>query len=213
MELLKDAVDRKAYPSRLSAVPEVEKRKRIETIHYLRHYSIWSIILLFFIFSVIGWTWEVSLHLVTDGEFVNRGVLHGPWLPIYGAGGVLILMLLNRLRKRPVLRVHRHCRPLRLCGVYDPPSSSSFFTTGRDGVDYSGYFLNLNGRICAEGLLVFGIGGIAIVYMLAPLLDNQIQRIRSWILIPLCLMLLTGFAVDNIYSAQYPQQRKRNYRL
>ena len=23
--------------------------------------------------------------------FVNRGVLHGPWLPIYGSGGILIL--------------------------------------------------------------------------------------------------------------------------
>ena len=29
--------------------------------------------------------------------------------------------------------------------------------------DYTGYFLNLHGRICAEGLLVFGIGGMAIV--------------------------------------------------
>lgn len=207
MELLKDAVDRKAYPSRLSAVSEVEKRKRIETIHYLRHYSIWSIILLFFIFSVIGWTWEVSLHLVTDGEFVNRGVLHGPWLPIYGAGGVLILMLLNRLRKRPVLEF---VGIVVLCGCVEYTTSLvlEILHDGERWWDYSGYFLNLNGRICAEGLLVFGIGGIAIVYMLAPLLDNQIQRIRSWILIPLCLMLLTGFAVDNIYSAQYPNSGK-----
>ena len=60
-------VDRKTYPSRLSAVPEVQKRSRIETIHYLRHYSVWSVILLFFIFSFAGWMWEVSIHLVTDG--------------------------------------------------------------------------------------------------------------------------------------------------
>ncbi|HJF93533.1 MAG TPA: DUF975 family protein [Lachnoclostridium phocaeense] len=203
MELLKDAVDRKAYPSRLSAVPEVEKRPKIETIHYLRHYSIWSIILLFFIFSVIGWAWEVSLHLVTDGEFVNRGVLHGPWLPIYGGGGVLILMLLNRLRNRPVLEF---AGIVILCGCVEYATSLALeiLHDGERWWDYSGYFLNLNGRICAEGLLVFGIGGIAIVYMLAPLLDNQIQRIRSWILIPLCLILLTVFAADSIYSAQHP---------
>ncbi|OUQ52655.1 DUF975 family protein [Lachnoclostridium sp. An118] len=207
MELLKDAVDRKAYPSRLSAVPEVEKRQRIETIHYLRHYSIWSIVLLFFIFSAIGWVWEVSLHLVTDGEFVNRGVLHGPWLPIYGGGGVLILMLLNRLRKRPVLEF---IGIVVLCGCVEYTTSFvlEILHNGERWWDYSGYFLNLNGRICAEGLLVFGIGGIAIVYMLAPLLDNQIQRIRPWVLIPLCLILLTAFTVDNVYSARHPNSGK-----
>lgn len=207
MELLKDAVDRKAYPSRLSAVPEVEKRQRIETIHYLRHYSIWSIVLLFFIFSAIGWVWEVSLHLVTDGEFVNRGVLHGPWLPIYGGGGVLILMLLNRLRKRPVLEF---IGIVILCGCVEYTTSFvlEILHNGERWWDYSGYFLNLNGRICAEGLLVFGIGGIAIVYMLAPLLDNQIQRIRPWVLIPLCLILLTAFTVDNVYSARHPNSGK-----
>ena len=207
MELFKDAVDRKAYPSRLSAVPEVEKRQRIETIHYLRHYSIWSIVLLFFIFSAIGWVWEVSLHLVTDGEFVNRGVLHGPWLPIYGGGGVLILMLLNRLRKRPVLEF---IGIVVLCGCVEYTTSFvlEILHNGERWWDYSGYFLNLNGRICAEGLLVFGIGGIAIVYMLAPLLDNQIQRIRPWVLIPLCLILLTAFTVDNVYSARHPNSGK-----
>ena len=74
----------------------------VETIHYMRHYSVWSLIMMFFVFSFIGWLWEVSLHLVEDGAFVNRGVLHGPWLPIYGSGGVLILILLQKLRARPV---------------------------------------------------------------------------------------------------------------
>ena len=46
--------------------------------------------LMIFIMSFAGWVWEVSLHFLTKGCFVNRGVLHGPWLPIYGAGSVLI---------------------------------------------------------------------------------------------------------------------------
>ena len=36
--------------------------------------------------------------------------------------------------------------------------------TGTKWWDYSGYLLNLDGRICAEGLLVFGIGGIDFGY-------------------------------------------------
>src|SRR5699024_6176991 len=90
---LKEAVEGKVYPNRLFSIPEKNKRKKVEMIYYMRHYTIWSLVLMFFIFSFIGWLWEVSLHLITDGEFVNRGVLQGPWLPIYGTGGMLILIL------------------------------------------------------------------------------------------------------------------------
>lgn len=207
MQFLKDAVDRKAYPSRLSMLPEKEKRKKIETIHYLRHYSIWSVIILFFIFSFIGWLWEVSLRLVQDGEFVNRGVLHGPWLPIYGGGGVLILLLLNKLRSRPVVEF---IGIVILCGAVEY-SASYYLEVAHHGErwwDYSGYFLNLHGRICAEGLLVFGIGGIGLVYVLAPLLDNLIQKISLRILIPLCILLIAIFAVDTGYSTKYPNTGK-----
>ena len=162
------------YPSRLDPIPEMAKRQKVETVHYMRHYTVWSLILLFFIFSCIGWVWEVSLHLVNDGEFVNRGVLHGPWLPIYGSGGVLILTVLNKFRKNPAAEF---VAIVVLCGVVEYFTSYYLeVTQGKKWWDYSGYFLNLNGRICAEGLLVFGVGGMAIVYALAPVLDNFIRR-------------------------------------
>ena len=52
-------------------------------------------------------------------------------------------------------------------------------TGGLKWWDYSGYFLNLNGRICAEGLLVFGIGGLAITYAIAPMVDNLVSRVNE----------------------------------
>lgn len=207
MQFLKDAVDRKSYPSRLSALPEQEKRKKVEMIHYLRHYSVWSVIVLFFVFSFMGWLWEVSLHLVQDGEFVNRGVLHGPWLPIYGGGGVLILLLLNKIRNRPLAEF---VGIILLCGTVEY-FSSYYLEMAHNGErwwDYSGYFLNLHGRICAEGLLVFGIGGIGLVYVLAPLLDNVIQKIPLQILAPFCVVLTVIFAADTIYSMKYPNTGK-----
>lgn len=82
----KNELEKKAYPTRLSVTPEKFKNPRVANINYMRLYSVTSVILLFFSFCFIGWLWEVSLHLVSDGEFVNRGVLHGPWLPIYGMG-------------------------------------------------------------------------------------------------------------------------------
>lgn len=58
--------------------------------------------LLFFITAFAGWLWEVLLYLVTDHTFVNRGVYRGPYLPIYGVGCVILILLLHRMRKRPV---------------------------------------------------------------------------------------------------------------
>lgn len=200
---LKEAAEGRAYPSRLSAIPEAQKRKRVETVNYLRHYSIWSLITMFFIFAFIGWTWEVSLHLVTSGQFVNRGVLFGPWLPIYGTGGILILTVLNRFRQSPALEF---AATVILCGIVEY-STSVYLEWAHDGQkwwDYSGYFLNINGRVCAEGLLVFGLGGIAIVYLVAPMLDNLLQKVSRKILIPICLLLLALYGSDNLYSSKHP---------
>lgn len=197
----------KTYPSRLFPIPETQRRKMVENLHYIRHYSIWSLILIFFIFAFIGWIWEVSLHLITDGEFVNRGALHGPWLPIYGTGGILILTLLNKLRTKPIAEFFS---AIVLCGIVEYTTSYIMELTsgGMKWWDYSGYFLNLHGRICAEGLLVFGVGGMMIVYILAPLLDNLINKIKEKKLKVLCIILVCIYLVDYVYSAKFPNTGK-----
>ena len=93
-----DDVQGLAYPVRLYPIPEEERRKLVQSLNYMRHYSVWSLMAVFLTLSVFGWLWEVGMHLVSYGEFVNRGALHGPWLPIYGTGAVLILTLLYRFR-------------------------------------------------------------------------------------------------------------------
>lgn len=197
----------KAYPVRLGQYQGKGKEKKFRGIYCERHYSIWSMIMLFFIFALIGWLWEVSLHLVSDGEFVNRGVLHGPWLPIYGTGGVLILVVLNKLRSKPLAEF---CATIVLCGCVEYFTAWYLEAThdGQKWWDYSGYFLNLHGRICAEGLLVFGLGGMAIVYVAAPFLDNFLRRIKMQIIVPLCVVLLAAFTADQIYSGKHPNTGK-----
>ena len=205
VEDLEEAVKGEAYPTRLFPIPERGKRNVVEGLNYVRHYSIWSIMVLFLGCSIIGWLWEVTLHLVTHGELVNRGVLHGPWLPIYGSGAVLILLLLNRLRKRPLALF---LTTIVLCGALEY-SVSLILEITSGGVrwwDYSGYFLNLNGRICAEGLLVFGIGGMAIVYVLGPLVDNLVQKVDGKAGRTLCLIVMLVFLADWVYSQFSPNK-------
>lgn len=197
--LMQDALTGKGYPSRLFPIPEKEKDVKAGHINYMRRYSPISLILIFFVFCVTGWVWEVSLHLVADGTFVNRGMLHGPWIPIYGAGSLLSLTLLYRLRRKPILEF---TAIVILSGVIE--YMTSYYTeclfNGKKWWDYQGYFLNLNGRICAEGLLTFGIGGMILVYLIAPMLDNYLRKMKTQIAVPLCVILLSLFMIDQVYS-------------
>ena len=104
------------YTPALFTIEGADRRFRLG-IDYQCSYGMTGIILLFFIFSVVGWCWEVGLHLVQSGHLVNRGVLHGPWLPIYGSGGVLVLILLKKVRERPVVTFFPDDADLRMCGV------------------------------------------------------------------------------------------------
>ena len=197
-----DALKGRVYPTRLYPIEERKKHRHIEVINYMKSYSIPSLILIFFSFSIVGWLWEVFLHLIDDGIFVNRGVLHGPWLPIYGWGGILILVLLYKLRKHPPLEFSSI---IILCGLVE--YFTSLYLEVKFGLrwwDYHGYFLNLHGRICAEGLLVFGLGGMAGVYLLAPILENYFQKMNKKLLYSLCVSLLCFFLFDKIYSGINP---------
>ncbi len=207
LEYDKKALEGRIYPTRLHPIPEKHKRKWVVSLNYLRCYSVWSVILIFFALSFVGWLWEVGLHLIADGTFVNRGVLHGPWLPIYGTGSVMMLLLLNRFRRKPVLEF---LLAVALCGSVEYFTSVylEYAHNGTRWWDYTGYFLNLNGRICAEGLLVFGIGGMAIIYVLAPFLDGLFRRLPSRVLMAAGLVLLLLFAADQFYSAGHPNTGK-----
>ena len=202
-----DALEGKTYPTRLFPIPERQRRKKSEDGGYLRHYALTSLILLFFIGCVFGWAWEVVLHLLQAGEYVNRGVLHGPWLPIYGGGMLLILIVLYRFRKHAFAQFWLI---VVLCGIVEYLTSwiLEIQHDGQRWWDYTGYYLNLNGRICAEGLLVFGIGGMAVVYIAAPLIDDLLVLIKQRILWPVCGILLVVFAADVVYSSFAPNTGK-----
>lgn len=200
---LVDDAEGRAYPVRLYPIAEENRRMLVQSLNYMRHYTVWSLIAVFLTMSFVGWMWEVSLHLITQGEFVNRGALHGPWLPIYGTGSVLMLTVLYRFRRKPVLEF---ISTVVLCGFLEYMTSwvMEIVTGGTKWWDYSGYFLNLNGRICAEGLLVFGVGGLAIVYLIAPIIDEILSRLNEKKVAATCAVLMIAFAGDAVYSQFQP---------
>lgn len=169
-------------------------------------YNLASLILMFFAFSIIGWIWEVALYFVENGVLVNKGTLYGPWLPIYGSGGVLVIILLKKAYKKPWLVFTMSAV---ICTGIE--YVTSWFIEATKGVrfwDYSNYFLNINGRVCIFGAVIFGLAGCVGVYYLGPFFSKWIKRIPMTLQIILCIILATAFIGDNVYSHYAPHSGK-----
>ena len=154
--------------------------------------------LLFITYSFLGWLMEVGLILVTKKKFVNRGFLLGPICPIYGYGVLGILFLIGSDTK-DVLAVF--LKSILICSVLE------YFTSyimekmfKARWWDYSNKKFNINGRICLETMLPFGILGTFIVYILNPLVLGGIKMIPEMIRNILAIILFIGYIVDNIVS-------------
>ena len=158
--------------------------------------------LTFIVFAICGWLYEEFLFIVEDHVLVNRGSLWGPWLPIYGFGGLLILILLKKFRNKPALLF---ISAFILCGVLEY-STAWYLETFKHlrYWDYTGYFLNINGRVCLEGLLVFGLAGCAFTYVIAPILDNLYSKIKPKIASILCVVLISLYLADLMYTKVNP---------
>lgn len=165
-------------------------------------YSVSSLVLQFFIFSFIGWTWEVLLHVYIDHAFINRGVMTGPWLPIYGSGGVLMLLLLKRLAENPK---KLFLSIMVLCGVIEYVTAAFLEQVFHaKWWDYSDMLFNIKGRVCLAGLLLFAIGGCAIIYIASPWIDKKLAAMPAYVRRGICIVLTLIFVGDMIYSAFYP---------
>lgn len=190
------------YPMDKYIIPT--KEIHIITKDYNVKYSIKNYILMFFTFSFIGWLWEVLFHIISEGRFVNRGVMFGPWLPIYGFGGLLILVILKPLRNKPVLFF---ISAMLLAGIMEYATGWYLETfKGSKWWDYTGYFLNIHGRVCLEGLLVFGFGGSAVTYFLGPILNELYDRIKPKLSIIICVILVVLYGMDFVYSYFNPNK-------
>ena len=188
------------YPENKFSLPML--KIKISHLDYNIDYKISTYILFFFTFAFLGWAWEVFYHLLLDGTFVNRGTMFGPWLPIYGFGGLLVLILLKPLRNRHVLFLIG-CTII--SGLIEYLTAWYLETFNHmKWWDYTGYFLNIKGRVCLEGLIVFALGGAAVTYFAAPLLNNIYSKIKSNIKIIICIVLIVLFLIDFIYSTIHP---------
>ena len=140
----------------------------------------------FLIYCCLGWIYESiwCCMIYHRRGFINRGFLFGPWLPIYGIGFFIILGIFALLKvKKPVLVFLVGMTVATLAELI--ASYIIEATVGKPLWDYTGYFMNFDGRIALEPSLMFGFLIWLAICIIQPLLvkfqekfkDNKIHEV------------------------------------
>lgn len=142
------------------------------------------------------------LYLFTEHTFVNRGMYHGPYLPIYGIGSVILFLFLHNLRKHPVRVFILSSVLCTLLEYY-----AGLWLEWRWGIrwwDYSGQLYHLNGYICLSSSVGFGLGGILLICIFQPVFNKLYHHMTIRLRVTLCLLFVLVFTVDAAYSVVFP---------
>ena len=161
-------------------------------------YKICYIFLLFIIYSFLGWIVEVIANLIENKKFINRGFLIGPYCPIYGVG---LLIIINFLKSYVDSYIIVFVMSMFICMTLEYLTSyvmEKLFNAR--WWDYSDKKFNINGRVCLETTIPFGLGGMAIMYIVNPFLDKILNLFSNNVLIIISSILFLFFLTDLIIS-------------
>ena len=141
---------------------------------------------------------EVILKSIENKKFINRGFLIGPICPIYGYGCLFIIILLKRFTSNIFILF---LSSILVCSVLEYMTSLVMEKLFKARWwDYSKRKFNLNGRICLNTMIPFGILGIIMMYIINPFLEAKLLLINENIKIILAIVLLIIYIIDNIIS-------------
>lgn len=161
-------------------------------------YSIGMLFLLFIIYSFLGWCMEMVVCYFATRKWVNRGFLIGPICPIYGWGCLLIILLLKRYLDDPLVLFVMSMVLCSLLEYYTSYLMEKLFKAR--WWDYSHKKYNINGRICLDNILAFGILGLLMMYFINPFVVKMLGFVSTKVLNIVAIVIFVIFLVDNIVS-------------
>ncbi len=66
-------------------------------------YSLLQILAFFYLYCLFGWCFETTYVSINSKKFVNRGFMRGPWIPIYGFGAFVMLIITKPVENSYIL--------------------------------------------------------------------------------------------------------------
>ena len=163
-------------------------------------YTVPQWLLLFYFYCLCGWIWESCYVSARQHRWVNRGFLHGPLLPIYGSGAILILFVTLPVKSDPFL----------LCLTGTAAATALEYATGAAMEalfrvrywDYSRQRFNLHGYICLTSSAAWALFSWLLVRVIHPPVDRLLGRLPQSLSIPLAVGLTALFLYDAVLSVR-----------
>ena len=165
-------------------------------------------IIYFMLYAMIGWIYEVFLEVVVyRWGFSNRGVLFGPWLPVYGFGALIFIFAIYPLIKDRKYPQKLYYIPLVFIGCMLSATLlelltsyiCEFFTGSWPWQTYANYKINFQARIALSPSLRFGLGGTIFLYLLQPMFEKICERMGAKTKMVSYIIILV-LIIDAIYS-------------
>ena len=160
--------------------------------------------LYFMCYAVFGWLYEVFLEVVVyRWGYSDRGVLFGPYCPVYGVGALMFLFAVYPLLRGKTTKKRLLLLPLVfvLCALVATAIelATSYlceWTIGYIPWDYTGYKIQFQARIALSTSLRFGLGGVLFLYVLQPLFEKGNAKLSDRARTIVFSIVLGLFSVD-----------------
>ena len=140
-------------------------------------YQWYQLLFLFFIFCNIGWVIESSIESLYRRRFINRGFLNGPYIPIYGFGGMTILICCMPFQHNGFL--------VYIVGVLSCTALEFFVGWVMESIfqkqfwDYSMLKFTYKNRISLIPSLFWGLLALFLVYVLYGPVDKLVSFVSA----------------------------------
>ena len=163
-----------------------------------------KLIMYFLIYSFLGWILESFYAVLVLGHFVKRGFLFGPICPIYGFGAVIFILIFDGLKGH---NVKKFFISMIVFSIFEFVASWILeMIFHLRWWDYSDAMFNIQGRICLNFSIVWGIAGVVFSNFLHPFIEKNVEKILQKIAFPmqkatiyaLASVLIVDFVLSSI---------------
>lgn len=164
--------------------------------------------LYFMMYAIFGWLYEVFLEVVVyRWGFSNRGILFGPYCPVYGVGALAFIFTIGHLLKNKTLKQKLILIPVVFVGCMFIATLieliASYLCEWIIGTwpwqTYADYKYNFQARIALSPSLRFGLGGIIFLYLLQPLFEKFTDKLSKKQLNIIFSIVLFIFLTDIVF--------------
>lgn len=173
----------------------------------LKKKDIQKLFLYFMMYACVGWIYEVFLEVVVyRWGYSDRGVLTGPYCPVYGVGALFFIFFVYPLIKDKDLKKKLIMIPVVFLACMLIATGielvASYICEALMGSwpwqTYADYKYNFQARIALSPSLRFGLGGVLFLYILQPLFEKLVKKLKVKKLDIVFKVVLTIFIIDFI---------------